>query len=128
MVESESQFIRRRQKLGRFVAAAILALGFLGSLLTLRREQAAANNRDDRSASLAAEALNDSVNRLVSSLRGGDGLVADGAVSAAEFKAFAQDVLNGAPYSALAREAVVLQADRDAFEAATKLTIRDTDG
>ena len=110
------------------VAAAILVLGGSATLLVARFAQTGARERDQRAADLVANSLSAGFQRTLAALRGVSGLAADGEVTDAEFTAFAREARQGSYMTAVAYSQVVPEASRASFEAATGITIRDTDG
>jgi len=110
------------------VLFALVGLGALATLLSVREERQAARLVDERAADIAASQIRGALASTVGSLRGADALAVDGSVGTAEFEAFAADLTGDSLLQAIAFSEVVRPADRAAFEARTHLTIRDTDG
>src|SRR5688500_11789590 len=105
-----------------------MALGAAATLLAVVTVRDQAGEADRRAAIEAARALQERVERSTAALRGANGLAGDGIVTDDEFAAFAASVLPVTGFSALAREVVVPGEQRQAFEAATGITIVDSDG
>lgn len=108
--------------------AGLVGLALVATGLSWDRARADARDRDDRAAALAAEVVSSSLRSATSSLRGIDGVVADGEVTEAEFSSFSLDVLSASLYTALAYVEIVSGADRDRWSERTGLTVVDTDG
>jgi serine phosphatase RsbU (regulator of sigma subunit) len=96
---------------------ALVGLGALATVLSIREEREAVRLGDDRAADLAASRLSGALQQTLGALRGADALVVDGVVD---------DEVS--LYDALAYSTIVAATDRAAFEASTGLTVRDTDG
>lgn len=113
---------------GTLVLFALVGLGALAALLSVREERQSVHLVDERAADVAASRVRGALSSTVGSLRGGDALAVDGFVDRAEFVAFAEDITSDSVFEAVAFAQVVTQSDRAAFEARTGLTIQDTDG
>jgi len=110
------------------VLFALVGLGALATLLSVREERQSAHLVDERAAGAATSRIREALSTTVGSLRGGDALAVDGIVDRAEFEAFATGVTSQSLFQALAFAEVVPQADRAGFTTRTGLTIQDTDG
>jgi serine phosphatase RsbU (regulator of sigma subunit) len=110
------------------VLFALVGLGALATLLSVREERQSVRLVDQRAADLAASQIRGALASTIGSLRGADALATDGSVGREEFDAFATNVITDSLFQAIALAEVVDEADRADFEARTGLTIRDTDG
>jgi hypothetical protein len=108
--------------------AAVVGLGALAATFSLIDKRDDVRAADERAADVAAAQVSAALQETVGAVRGVDVMAVDGTVDADEFAAFANDAVNGTLYSALAYAATVPEAERPSFEAATGLTVRDTDG
>ena len=98
------------------VAMATVAV----ALLVWARAEDRARVEDERAADIAREALQNSLGRVLTTLRGADGLVAErGTVDPASFRAFAEAVSTIPATGSLALEEVVTADERQRFEQAT---------
>jgi len=113
---------------GIWLLASLLIVGGVAAGLSIGAERNAAAERDDRAADVADTELFAAVQQTIGALRGADGLVVDGEMSAAEFEGFAKDVLTDSLFSTLAYSRVVRDDDLQQFEAETGLDVRDTNG
>jgi hypothetical protein len=93
---------RRRWTAAGAGVAAVVAIGAIGTAIAFANERARVAERDRQSASVAAAAIGDGLARATSLLAGVDGLAADGAVTPAEFSAFATDVVRDGTLQSLA--------------------------
>jgi serine phosphatase RsbU (regulator of sigma subunit) len=107
---------------------AVVAIGAIGTGIAFVNERARVAQRDRQSAVAAAAAISDRLARATSLLAGVDGLAADGAVSTAEFSAFATDVVRDGALQSLAWVLPVGDNQRAAFEASTGRPITQRDG
>lgn len=107
---------------------ALVGLGALATFLSVREEHQRVHLVDQRAADLASSRIRGAFASTVASFRGADSLAVDGVVDREEFEAFAVGVATSSLFQAIAFAEVVPEAERDAFEQRTGLTIRDTDG
>jgi serine/threonine-protein kinase RsbW len=115
--------VRTRVAASTLVGAALVVLVVIASLAVAGLVWARADDRarvdDDRAAETAREALQNSLGRVVTSLRAATGLVDEqGELDRAGFEAFARAVSSIPATSGLALEEVVTAAERPGFEAA----------
>ena len=118
-----------RQRLLTWITiAVVIALGTAASLFAMAVQRDQARAIDERAATTAAMAIQDTLNRSAAALRGGDALVINGTVDPDAFDAFAADVVPATGFTSLAREVVVPGSERVAFEASAGIAIVDMDG
>lgn len=114
-----------------FLTGLLGALFLVGAVVTVIVTDRAVSVRDERdlaaSRSVAAEVAA-SLEATVASVSGTDAMGVDGDVTAIEFAAYADNVLTGGTFSALAFADIVPGALRPAWEADTGIEIADTDG
>ncbi|MBA3288872.1 MAG: SpoIIE family protein phosphatase [Acidimicrobiia bacterium] len=118
---------------GRLPAAVVLlcgllVLGAVAVALSIATERRHAKERDDNAAELVASHIAGQLERSVAAFRGAGALGVDGEVTAAEFEAYAKDVINDSLFTAVAYERIVDDGDLAALEAETGVTPRDSDG
>ena len=111
--------------------AGVFALGLLGILATAvsvsrARDDAAA--RDEQAVNVAAERVSVGLQSALASLRGADGMGADGELTPEEFKAFATDVVASTDYAALSFSEIVPDDQRAEWEADNYPMIDLSDG
>jgi hypothetical protein len=112
-------------------AAALIGLVLIGTaatVLSVDRVRFESSERDRIAAAVVQERLAADIGDAVASLRGVDGLAADGSVTSAEFTAFASGVLPDSLFFALSFAEIVPGTERGAWEAMTGLAMTDTDG
>ena len=98
---------------------AVVVLTGLGAVLVVERQAADdARDRQDVLATEAAVLIDGTVTASMTSVAGAGGLVGRrGEVDVESFRAYARDVVDASPITALAYEPVVTAAERQAFEA-----------
>lgn len=106
----------------------VVVLGSAGATAAAWSAHGSAREAARRSLERATVAIQDAVARNLDMLRGVDAMAADGEVTSAEFKAFADDVLPATEFEALAHEIIVPDAARAEFERTSGLPIRDKVG
>lgn len=124
---------RSRRRGGRSSSTLALFLGLLvaglvATTLAVREAHDTTRERDDRLVDLVRSEVSARLEGSVASLRGTSGLAIDGQVTEQEFAAMAAEVVPGSAYSALAYSEIVRGDDVGAWEAATGISIKDTDG
>jgi hypothetical protein len=115
-------------KVNTSLLAALAVVGVLVTGFSTQRAAQVARERDELAVTSAAAQVAAMLDTTLTGLTGIDGLAIDGAVSEAEFSAFARDVLTDSILSALALADIVPGAEREAWESATGYTMIDTDG
>lgn len=106
----------------------LLVAGLVATTLAIREAHDTTRERDDRLVDLVRSEVSARLEGSVASLRGSSGLAIDGQVTEQEFVAMAAEVVPRSAYSALAYSEIVRSDDVAAWEAATGITIKDTDG
>jgi serine/threonine-protein kinase RsbW len=112
------------------VGGALVVLVAMASVaaawLVWDRAEAKAHVEDEHAAQTAREALENSLGRVLTTLRGADGLVDErGAVDPVSFRAFAQAVASIPATGSVALEEVVTDEERARFEASTGVRITE---
>ena len=117
-----------RSPVGLWLLASLLVIGGIAAGLSVSAERSAAADRDATVADLAVANLAAAVQKTTGALRGADGLVVDGSLSAPEFAGFAKDVLADSLFSTLSYAQIVRDEALELFESQTGIDVRDADG
>ncbi len=115
-------------KVNTSLLAALTVVGVLVTGFSTQRAAQVARERDELAVTSAAAQVAAMLDTTLTGLTGIDGLAIDGAVSEAEFAAFAEGVLTDSILSALALADIVPGEERAAWEMGTDLAMIDTDG